>query len=275
MKKVNQNSESPIIALLTDFGWDDYFVGVLKGVIASISPQATVLDLSHGIKSFQIHEGAWQLWAAYRFFPRGTVFLSVVDPGVGSARRIILARTRKYFFVSPDNGLLTYVLANEEYFELYEVRNPKYFLTDLSSTFEARDKMAPVAAWLTLGVAPKEMGPRTEDFQQLPHQSPQKTERGYSGQVVYIDKFGNGITNLPGKWLTKRAVGKASSFFSLKIKDQKITQFCSSYAEAPRGEVFFLIGSLGLIEIAVKEGSAADKLSLEVGQPVSLIWEKK
>ena len=271
MKGQNTNRNFPLIALLTDFGWDDYFVGVLKGVIASLNPQATVVDISHGIESFQIHKGAFQLWAAYRFFPRGTVFLSVVDPGVGSSRRIILARTRKYFFVSPDNGLLTYVLATEGYYELYEARNSKYFLTALSSTFEARDKMAPVAAWLTLGVAPEEMGPRIKDFQRLPFQLPVKTERGYVGQVVYIDKFGNGITNLQGKLLSEKARRKSPLSFSLEIKNRKITQFYSSYAEAPSKDVFFLIGSLGMIEIAVKEGSAAAKLDFQVGESVTLI----
>jgi hypothetical protein len=201
--------------------------------------------------------------------------LSVVDPGVGSSRKIILAHTQDYFFISPDNGLLTYVLANEADFDLYEIKNQKYFLTSLPTTFEARDKMAPVAAWLSLGISPEEMGPRIESFRQLFYQPPMKTETEYSGQIMYIDKFGNGITDLQGAWLKELLAKSSPPLVSLRIKNKEISRFYPSYAVAPAGEVFFLIGSLGLIEVAIKEGSAAHELSLRVGDPATLVFKKK
>lgn len=265
---------SAIIALLTDFGWDDYFVGVLKGVITSINPQARIIDISHGVTSFKIQEGAFQLLASYRFFPRGTIFLSVVDPGVGSARRILLAQSEKYFFVSPDNGLLTYVLSQEKSVTLYEVRNPKYFITSFSSTFEARDKMAPVAAWLSLGIDPQEIGPRINKYQRLAYQEPSQSLWKLKGQVIYIDKFGNAITDLKGCWLDELISKSQIKDVFMRIKNKKISGYYSTYSAAPFGEAFFLIGSHGLIEVFMREDSAAQKLGIEVGDKVVIMLSR-
>jgi len=259
---------SAVIALLTDFGGSDYFVGVLKGVITSINPRVRIIDITHGVEAFNIQKGAFQLFASYRFFPRGTIFLTVVDPGVGTSRRILLAQTGKYYFISPDNGLLTYVLSSEKLVCLYEVKNPRFFLTPSPTTFEARDKMAPVAAWLSLGIDPAEFGPPTSRWFRFANQEPSLAGEELKGEVFYIDQFGNVITNVEGSWLKELAAKSQESNFFLRIKNKQISHYSSTYAAAPYGKVSFLIGSLGLVEIFLREGSAAQTLGVEVGDEV-------
>lgn len=255
--------KNPLIALLTDFGTSDYFVGSLKGVILSINPDARLVDITHQVDSFDIFKASFILWASIGFFPEGTIFLSVVDPGVGSFRKIILARTQKHYFINPDNGLLSLVLEKEKVKEVREVKNPLYFLQESGSTFEARDKMAPVAAWLSHGVLPAEFGPEYKNYTKLDYVGPRNEKSKIIGSIIYVDKFGNGITDIKFDWfiqLKQRFRGKEIIF---QIKEHKLTGFYPSYISAPDDEVFFLKGSIGYLEAALKKGSASLKLNFK------------
>lgn len=266
----------PIIALLTDFGQKDYFVASMKGVILNINPGVYIVDITHEARSYDIFEAGFMLYACCGFFPRGTIFVSVVDPGVGSSRRILMAGTTGHYFIAPDNGLLSMVLNKEKYTFLKEVQNPKYFLSNISKTFEARDKMAPAAAWLSLGRSPDEFGPEVTDHISLDIPKPQVEEDRINGAVLYKDKFGNLITNIEVSLfedLAEQAGGHEKVL--MQIKERKIN-WSDRYSNRRIGEEMFLAGSLGLIEIAVREGSAAEKLKIEPGESVTIrIQENK
>ncbi len=176
---------------MSDFGLKDAYVGILKGVIESIAPGTPVLDIAHDLPPFdRIHAGAL-LYQAYRFFPRKTIFVTVVDPGVGSERKPILVETENYFFVGPDNGVFTMVLAEEEVRRIFHLTNPNFFLPELSHTFHGRDIFAPVAAHLARGVDPARMGEEISDWVRLPEFSPGVGKDAIRGQVLSIDRFGN------------------------------------------------------------------------------------
>jgi S-adenosylmethionine hydrolase len=258
----------PVIAMLTDFGAGDFFVGSLKGVITGILPAARIIDITHDIPSFNIKAAAFVLRAAYRFFPAGTVFLSVVDPGVGSDRKVILIKTQDYFYIAPDNGILDPTLQLDPAVDMCEVTVPDYYLPDVSHTFEARDRMAPVAAWLASGVPLKKFGPVLPAYKKLAWEDPEKSEQSIQGEVLYADKFGNLITNIPVSWLDEFSLGDRSELNL--TAGGKTVQYQNSYAEADRGERLYLPGSLGLIEIAVREGSAAVSMSLGPGDQICI-----
>ncbi|MFQ6070482.1 MAG: S-adenosyl-l-methionine hydroxide adenosyltransferase family protein [Candidatus Aminicenantales bacterium] len=246
-----------VLALLTDFGQDDFFVASLKGVITSINPSVKLVDICHRVSSFDVRQAGFILFACYRFFPEKTVFLSVVDPGVGSSRKILAVRTQRYFFVAPDNGLLSFVLEEEKVLEMRELKNRKYFLPQVSSTFEARDKMAPAASWLSKGTPLKELGPWIDSYQKLEDLRACLKEDGIEGSIVYVDKFGNLITNIPLSMVDEFKEKTGCKSVSLQVKGRKIDTFVNSYSDGKKGELFFLAGSLGLIEIASRESSAS------------------
>jgi S-adenosylmethionine hydrolase len=258
-----------LIGLLTDFGTRDYFVASLKGVILSINPEANIIDLTHDIPDYNLLAAAVVLWACYKFFPAGTIFLNVVDPQVGTERRVILARSEKYSFIAPDNGLLTLVL-NEEEVELYEIKNKKYFLIDNHSTFEARDKMAPACAWLSLGLPVSELGLPVDSVKMLDIQAPRIRGKEVEGQIIYQDKFGNLFTNLSQRLIAEFLKRNAGGNLVLMAGKKKITDMVSSYAQASGDKPFFLLNSLGLLEIAFYQGSAAFRLGLAPGDKVVL-----
>ncbi|MBI2948170.1 MAG: SAM-dependent chlorinase/fluorinase, partial [Verrucomicrobia bacterium] len=188
-----------IITLTTDFGTDDWFAGTMKGVILSVNPKASIVDITHGIRLGDIRAGAFALAAAYRFFPRGTVHVAVVDPGVGSERKAIAVRTKDYFFVGPDNGLLSCALAREVIRSIHRLENKKFFLPFVSQTFQGRDVFAPVAAHLSKGVAIGKLGPRAASCKMLTLPTPIRRGHELVGEVIYLDRFGNGITNIRGE----------------------------------------------------------------------------
>jgi S-adenosylmethionine hydrolase len=264
-KKVNH----PAIALLTDFGEDDFFVPSLKGVIASINPEATVIDITHTIPSFDILAGSFVLFAVYRYFPRKTVFVAVVDPGVGSSRKILLAESEKYFFIAPDNGILSLVLDEEKDFRIREVNNDEYFLGPTGVTFEGRDKMAPAAAWLSHGISPDELGPEINLYNKIPREKPRHTDDGIRGSILYQDKFGNMITDIPTSFLDTFILNRGKDSVRMLVGKEKIP-WKENYSCGKKGEIFFLSGSLGLVEIAVREGSAYEKLKTSPGQKIEL-----
>ena len=187
-----------VITLTTDFGTRDWFVGTMKGVIASIAPRSTVVDLTHDLPPGDIRGGAFALAASHRFFPKGTIHVAVVDPGVGSRRKAIAVQTAKGVFVGPDNGVLSWALAKEKIRAIHALENEAYFLQPVSRTFHGRDIFAPVAAHLSRGVPIQKLGPALKDFVRLDWPEPRVRRGGFEGEVVYIDRFGNAITNLEG-----------------------------------------------------------------------------
>lgn len=263
-----------VIALLTDFGYSDYYTGVLKGVIKKINPDIDVLDISHGIPSFDLLPAAFVIDKNFRFFPRSTVFLVVVDPGVGSDRKILLITHAGYSFIAPDNGVLTPIL-NQPKKIVRTLKGDRFFLIPGKirekqvSTFEARDKMAPVAAYLSSGVDPEELSIITSKFVLLKGYSPIPEVNGIKGGIVYSDKFGNLVSNISGNLLFTALNKSGLSRFKVMIHGNEINDFYQTYMDGSR-KPFILIGSHGNIEIAVNKGSATQLLDISVGQPLKI-----
>jgi len=253
---------------MTDFGEDDFFVASLKGVILKINPSVWIIDITHRIPSFDIQTTGFVLLASYKYFPSQTIFLVIVDPGVGSERKILLAKTKDYYFIAPDNGVLSLVLEEEKIEDLREVTNEKYFLPGLSHTFEGRDKMAPVAAWVSKGISCSEFGPAKDSFEKLDVEKPQLKGTEIIGHVLYQDKFGNLITDIPASMLDDIGGKADKKSIDLVIRGKKISSFIQSYSSAKRGELLFLVGSVGTLEIAAREESASEKLKAGVGDEV-------
>jgi len=263
--------EQRIVTFTTDFGLSDPFVGIMHGVVLNIHPETTVVDISHAVASYDVFDGAWTLAQAYRFFPSRTVHVVVVDPGVGSQRRPIIAETDDHIFVAPDNGVLSLVEAREQKFVVRHVTAERYFLQPVSRTFHGRDIFAPVAGWLSKGVAPAEFGPEISDYVRLPlRQVEHVGENSLRGEVLKVDKFGNLITNI-GELDAPALFASEIPAVSILIAGETITRVCKSYAEGGDDEIFAIIGSSGYLEIAAKQASAAEKLAAGVGTPVGLL----
>ncbi len=264
----------PCIALLTDFGLADHYAASLKAVILNINRRAVVVDISHEIPSFDVRAAAFELLAACSYFPLGTVFVTVVDPGVGSARKILLARTRKYAYIGPDNGVLTPALTQEKVWRAWSVENPRYFLPRPSRTFEGRDKMAPAAAWLSRGAALESFGPRVSDIRKLAGgvSEPQASTSEITGGIIHADKFGNLTTNIPGEMLVNLAGRRAFGELEVRMAGKKrIGVFRENYGASGKGELFFLVGSLGLVEISAREAAASRKIPAGRGDSVRIV----
>jgi S-adenosylmethionine hydrolase len=251
----------PLIALLTDFGVSDGYPGVMKGVILGIAPATPLVDLTHEIAPQDVRAGAWVLHTAWRYFPEGSVFLCVVDPGVGSARRAIALRAGGRIFVGPDNGLFSYILADNADGRAVTLANPRYFAARPSDTFHGRDIFAPAAAWLAAGVAFEELGPTlpVESLVRLDLRRPGWQLNALLAHVVHIDHFGNILTDVQGPW--------AQAIFSapevrLAIGSQVLTTRARTFAEGPEGELFLYLDSSGYLAIARRNGSAQTTLGL-------------
>lgn len=264
-------AESRIVTFTTDFGLNDPFVGILHGVVLSIHPTTTIVDVCHAVASYDILDGAWTIAQAYRFFPPRTVHVVVVDPGVGSQRRPIIVETDDYIFVAPDNGVLSMIEGRETKFTVRHVTAERYFLQPVSQTFHGRDIFAPVAGWLSKGVAPSEFGPEISDYIRLPLPRVERIgQNSLRGVVLRVDKFGNLITNI-GELDAPALFGGASPAVSILIVGLTITRLCQSYAQGEGEEIFAIVGSSGYLEIAAKQGSAAEKLAAGVGTPVGVV----
>ncbi len=244
----------PIITLLTDFGTRDHFVGSIKGVILGVNPNATLVDLSHEIEPYRIEGAGYILKASYRRFPRKTIHLAIVDPGVGSARRPILAATGNYFFIAPDNGLLSEVLEDDAPARVFHITADHYFLNPISATFHARDIFAPVAAWLSKGVDCSHFGPVIEDYHKRPIPRVESDGASVKGAVVYIDRFGNLITNITRRDLEPWLAEKKDP--AVTIKGKTIRGLKAYYGQAGSGELAALINSDDLLEIFCSQASA-------------------
>ncbi|MBI4545772.1 MAG: SAM-dependent chlorinase/fluorinase [Gemmatimonadetes bacterium] len=248
------------ITLLTDFGAADGYVAAMKGVIASLAPDALIDDAAHDIPPGDVHAAAWALAAYWRLYPPGTIHLAVVDPGVGSERRALAAAVEGRFLVAPDNGVLSRVLDEAAPERVVALTNPVFYRDSVSQTFHGRDIFAPVAAHIARGTPLSELGPPVSDPVRLELPRARRTESGASGVVVHIDRFGNLITNIPGEW--------AAHARSIEVAGQNVGPLRQAYAQARSGELLAIIGSAGLVEISVRDGSAAAVLAAGRGTPV-------
>lgn len=247
--------------MTTDFGLVDPFVGIMKGVIAARAPDVRIIDVTHGIPPQDVLGGALVLRHAVPYFPAGTVHVAVVDPGVGSARRALCVETATATLVGPDNGLLSLAAPPASVRRVVELTEERFFLTPRSATFHGRDVFAPVAAALATGTDPDAFGPRRPTIERLTLPEPVRRGRALHGQVIYVDRFGNLVTNLSGHAFPRDAV-------SISIGQVRIRGLSSSYAAVTRDTPVAVVNSWDLLEIAVRDGSARERLGVGVGEPV-------
>ena len=264
--------EPRIVTFTSDFGLQDAFVGIMHGVVLNIEPQTRIVDICHSVESYDILDGAWTIAQSYRFFPPRTAHVIVVDPGVGSKRRPILAETENYFFIAPDNGVLSMVEAREPKFTVRHILSERYLLEPVSQTFHGRDVFAPVAGWLSKGINPAEFGPEVTDYVRLPLPAVERiADNSLRGTVLKVDKFGNLITNI-GEQEAPELFATHMPVLHILVGGQTISRLCKSYAEGADGEYFAIIGSSGYLEIASRQASAALKLNEGVGSPVGIVF---
>lgn len=242
-----------IITLTTDFGADDHYAGVMKGVIAGINPSATVIDITHGIGAYNIAEAAFKLYASYRYFPEGTVHVVVVDPGVGSARKAAAAEAAGYRFVGPDNGVFSMIFDKCGVDRIVEITNPAFMLPIVSTTFHGRDIFAPAAAHLSKGAGLTDLGKELSSYERLDIPRPIDAGDVITGRAVYADRFGNLITNIPGSNITGAAEVRAG--------EVTINSVSPNYSDGKEGELMALVGSSGFLEISINRGSALEFFS--------------
>jgi S-adenosylmethionine hydrolase len=259
-----------LITLLTDFGDRDWFVASMKGVILTINPQATIVDLAHHVPPHSVEDAAYLLKSCYRYFPEGTVHLAVVDPGVGTRRRPLVVKTSRYYFLGPDNGLLSYIFHEEDDVEVREVGNQRDGGEFVGHTFDGRDLFAPAAAGLTTDQPFESFGRRIEEPVVFPIVEPIREANGLVGEVVYVDNFGNLISNLTRKHVDaiRNAVPKQGR--RLQIAGHRINGLVVSYAQGLMDEPSALINSNGAIEVFIKESSAAQRLKVGCGAKIIL-----
>jgi len=257
-----------LIAFLSDFGTRDHYVGVIKAVILSINPEANIVDVSHDLPPHDIATAARELVASYRYFPTGTTFLVVVDPGVGTARRGIAADVGEWRFVAPDNGVLTGVFEETPPKKVVELTERRYARPTVSRTFEGRDRFAPAAAWLSKGVHLPALGRALTDFHMLDLPKPQLDGAVLSGVVVRVDRFGNVVTNLDRKSCERLTEGVG--VLQLTAGGQGISRIVSTYTEIGPGEIAALFGGTDHLEFAMRTASAAERLAVAPGDPVEL-----
>jgi len=258
----------PIIALLSDFGARDHYAGVMKGVILGICQEATLVDVSHDLPAHDIPFAALELAATYKFFPAGTIFLVVVDPGVGSARRGLAAEAGDWRFVGPDNGVMTAVFQETPPKRVVELTERRYARPTVSRTFEGRDRFAPAAAWLAKGTQLQALGRLVTDYQMLDLPRPRLEEGVLRGSVVRVDRFGNIVTNLDRRSCERLADGTRG--LQLTVRGQSIARLVSTYSDIAPGEIGALFGSTDHLECAAHAASAAEQLGVAVGDPVEL-----
>lgn len=263
----------PIITLLTDFGLRDTFIGVMKGVIWSITPNAQIVDLTHEIPPQRVMDGALAIAGAAPYFPAGTIHVCVVDPGVGTARRPMLAAIGDQYFIGPDNGLFSLLIKKAEGLTTPPVfialNRSRYWLPQVSNSFHGRDIFAPVAAHLANGVALEELGDPFENPMLIKIPVPQKTMNGWIGQVMLVDHFGNLATNLTYEQLNSK-IG-----VNIFVKNTTINGVVETFGSKPVGELIAMLDSSGHLAISVVNGSAADRLGIHAGEPVSITYSSE
>ncbi len=269
-----QNMHS-IITLLTDFGLKDTYVAQMKGVILSISPETKIVDITHQIPPQNILQAAYQLSTATKYFPKKTIHVVVVDPGVGSERKAIVIQTKRSLLVGPDNGVLTLTTEEEGITKIVQITNKKYMLNKISTTFHARDIFAPAAAFLSKGISLSDLGSEldSQDIEYLPIEKAKIIGKKIVGQIIHIDRFGNAVTNIT-KAITEKIGIKYGDNIKIKInkkpKIEKKIIFKPTFSLAKKGETIFLINSDDKLEISVNQGSAEKILDLKVKMPLEI-----
>ncbi len=258
----------PPIALISDFGTNDWFVGSMKGVILDINPAVSIVDISHHIDQGDIRSAAICLLSSYQSFPKKTVFVVVIDPGVGSLRKAIAAKAGDYLFVAPDNGVLSFVLEeNRNSAKVYHINKEKYFREPVSNTFHGRDIFAPVGAHLSKGLSISNLGSKLKDWNSLSWPEVIVSKEGIHGKVIYIDHFGNAFTNITSHAIRNYDINSMFIF----IEDHKPIKMFNFYKEVPQGNAIALLNSSDYVEIAINNGNAAQHFGLSVGSPVRLL----
>lgn len=255
------------IAILTDFGTKDYYCGVMKGVILSINPQVVITDLNNNIPPGNIKKAAYQLFSAYQYFPKKTIFVCVVDPGVGTVRKPLLLVTNQYYFIGPDNGIFSYINQIENPVAI-ELNNSDFWLKNTSSTFHGRDIFAPVAAQLSLDYQFQRFG-KILNIQELvcfAKEPPKVFANHCEGNILDIDHFGNIITNIPTSIIADRLIKM------VQIKEQKIRNISRTYGQVQSNEFLALIGSSGFLEISVNGGNASNLIGIFGTEKVFVSW---
>jgi S-adenosyl-L-methionine hydrolase (adenosine-forming) len=259
----------PIITLTTDFGTNDHFVGAMKGVIVDIAPDVQIVDISHAVQAFDVLDGALAISQAYSYFPSGTIHLVVVDPGVGTTRRPILASSDGYHFVAPDNGVLSMVYAKEQRMHVRHITSEHYFRQPVSNTFHGRDIFAPVAAYLAKMVDSHKFGDEIEDYVRFAAPKPKAAgENRLRAVVLKVDRFGNLITNVTPE--DAPALFTPSAKFKIVVGSREITDIRKNFAEGEPGEVFGILGSMGYLEIVANRAAAAQIIGAGKGAEVNI-----
>ena len=257
-----------MITLTTDFGLKDSYAAEMKAVILGICPHAVIVDITHEIAKFNVRMGAYVLASATPYFPKGSIHVAVVDPGVGTRRRPILIQTKQGFFVGPDNGILVMATENQGIKCIYEITNPKFMLSKVSSTFHGRDVFAPAAAHLAGRVNPAEFGPEIHEITKPELAKVTKRKNVLFGEVLHVDNFGNIITNVRETELARIRVKER---VNVELPDHKLKlKFCRAYAEAKPQQPLALIGSHSYLEIAMNQGDAAAEFNTKVGDKVTV-----
>jgi len=257
----------PLIALLTDFGTADHYVGAMKGVVLTICPDAVLVDISHDVPPHDVATGALELAACYRFFPAGTVFLIVVDPGVGSARCGLAAEAGEYRFVAPDNGVLTAVFAETRPKRVVQLTERRYARATVSRTFEGRDRFAPAAAWLAKGIDCSALGRPAPQVHLLALPMPVATDATLAGEIVRTDRFGNLVSNVDRRTFD---AFRHEAPIRIAAGEHEIGRLVGTYAEIEPGGVAALFGSTEHLEIACNGASAAERFGLHRGDPIRI-----
>ncbi|HTC91932.1 MAG TPA: SAM-dependent chlorinase/fluorinase [Terriglobales bacterium] len=262
-----------IVTLTTDFGITEHYVGAMKGAIYNINPAAQVVDICNSVHSYDLLDGALTLAQAYSYYPPNTLHVVVVDPGVGTARRPILANVGKYLFLAPDNGILSLVYEREEAISVRHVTSQHYFLQPVSNTFHGRDVFAPVAGWLSKGVDPEKFGEVVTDFVRFTAPKPKSAgDNLFKGIVLKVDKFGNLVTNITPQDLPQLFTPQPPPF-KISVGKTEISKMKTTYAEGAPGEVFAVLGSMGFLEIVTNRGSAQNTIGAGKGTEVGVKLE--
>lgn len=259
-----------LITFTTDFGLTEHYVGVMKGVIRGICPEAPVVDITNAVQSFDILDGAMAIVQSYSWFPKDTIHLVVVDPGVGGSRRPILVTAGMYQFVAPDNGVLSLIYEREERVSVRHITSEHYFHHPVSQTFHGRDVFAPVAAYLSKGVDAAKFGEEIQDYVRFLAPRPKsESPTTWKAVVLKADKFGNLITNITSGDIPQLFNGSAHDF-KITVGKAEVTRLCSSYSQGAAGELFAILGSSGLLEISSNKAAASRLAGADKGTPVSV-----
>lgn len=260
----------PIITLLSDFGLRDSYVAEMKATILSICPEACIVDISHEVRKFDIRMGAFLLARAARYFPKGTIHVAVVDPGVGTERRPIIIESKRSFYVGPDNGVLMLSARREGVKHVYMIKNPKYMLKEVSRTFHGRDIFSPAAAHLANGVPPSEFGPEIFNPVTPSFIEPKIFEDLVEGEVIHIDDFGNIVTNISYGKMKSLGIREGDQL-TIKFRGKTFNvRLCTAYGEVQLYMPLAIIGSCGLLELSVNQGNASKYFNANIGDKIFL-----